>query len=295
VPPPVKHAPPVYRPWLGISFMCVACALFPIQNAFVKQLTGIYPFQEVVWFRLSVHLVLMCVVFLPRRGLALLRSRVPVQQLVCSAGLLGSTLFFFSSAKYVGVTEAIAISFIAPLAVTFLAWPLLGERITFLRLASVVIGFVGVMIVIRPGSSVFQWASLMMLGSAICYALYQIVVRRVATVDSPATTAFYCALGCTIATSFLVPFHWKTPDNWRDVMMMMSLGISGGFGHYCVARAFSYAPANLIAPLNYTQMIGSVVVGYLMFAEIPDFYTWAGSTVIIAAGLLVGWAGRKKR
>jgi drug/metabolite transporter (DMT)-like permease len=150
------------------------------------------------------------------------------------------------------------------------------------------------MIVIRPGSSVFQWASLMMLASAIFYAVYQIVVRRVAAVDSPATTAFYCALGCTVATSFLVPFHWKTPDNWRDIAMMVSLGISGGFGHYCVARAFSYAPANLIAPLNYTQMIGSVAIGYLMFAEIPDFYTWIGSAVIIAAGLLVGWQSRRK-
>ena len=107
----------------------------------------------------------------------------------------------------------------------------------------------------------------MMLASAVFYALYQIVVRRVAAVNSPATTAFYCALGSTLAMSFVVPFHWKTPDNWGDVAMMMSLGISGGLGHYCVARAFSCAPANLIAPLNYTQMIGSVVVGYLMFAD----------------------------
>ena len=282
------------RPWLGILFMCIACALFPVQNAFVKLLTGIYPFQQVVWVRLSVHLVLMCVVFLPRNGLGLLRTRSPVQQVICSAGLLGSTLFFFSSAKYVGVTEAIAISFVSPLAVTFLAWPLLGERITFVRLASVVIGFAGVMIVIRPGSSVFQWASLMMLASASFYAVYQIVVRRVSAVDSPATTAFYCALGCTVATSFLVPGHWKNPANWGDLAMMVSLGISGGFGHYCVARAFSYAPANLIAPLNYTQMIGSVAIGYLMFAEIPDVYTWVGSAVIIAAGLLVGWQSRQK-
>jgi drug/metabolite transporter (DMT)-like permease len=274
--------------------MCVACALFPVQNGIVKLLTGLYPFQEVVWVRLAVHLTLMGALFLPRRGLTLLRSRAPLQQIVCSAGLLGSMVFFFSSARYIGVTEAIAISFVAPLVVTFLAWPLLGERITFLRLASVVTGFVGVVIVIRPGSSVFQWASLMMLASAVFYAIYQIVVRRVAAVDSPATTAFYCALGCTLVMSFFVPFHWKTPDNWRDVALMVSLGISGGFGHYCVARAFSYAPANLIAPLNYTQMIGSVVVGYLMFAEIPDFYTWLGSAVIIAAGLLVGWQGRRK-
>ncbi len=291
---PVKLPDRVYRPWLGIFYMSVACALFPVMNSMVKLLTGIYSFEEVVWVRLATHLVLISAVFLPRRGMALLRTRAPMQQVICSLGLLGATFFFFSAAKYVGVTEAIAISFVSPLAVTFLAWPLLGERITVVRLASVVIGFAGVLIVIRPGSSVFQWASLMIVASAISYAVYQIIVRRVAAVDSPATTAFYSALGCTLVASFFVPFAWKTPDNWRDVAMMLSLGFFGGFGHYCVARAFSYAPANLIAPLNYTQMIGSVVVGYLMFAEIPDFYTWVGSAVIIAAGLLVGWAGRTK-
>lgn len=292
---PVKTPDRVYRPWLGIFFMSVACALFPVMNSMVKMLTAIYPYQEVVWVRLFAHLVLMSVVFLPRRGLALLRTRAPVQQVICSLGLLGATVFFFSSAKYVGVTEAIAISFVSPLAVTFLAWPMLGERITPIRLASVVIGFAGVMIVIRPGSSVFQWASLMIVASAVSYALYQIIVRRVAAVDSPATTAFYSALGCTLVMSVFVPFNWKTPDNWQDIALMCSLGFFGGFGHYCVARAFSYAPANLIAPLNYTQMIGSVVVGYLMFAEVPDFYTWIGSAVIIAAGLLVGWQGRQKK
>ena len=184
VPPSLTPSVPAYRPWLGIFFMCVACALFPVQNAVVKLLTGIYPFQEVVWVRLATHLVLMCVVFLPRRGLALLRTRAPVQQVICSAGLLGATFFFFSAAKSVGVTEAIAISFISPLVVTFLAWPMLGERITVVRLASVVIGFAGVLIVIRPGSSVFQWASLLIVASAVSYAVYQIIVRRVAAVDS---------------------------------------------------------------------------------------------------------------
>ena len=292
---PVKTPDRVYRPWLGIFFMCVACALFPVMNSMVKLLTATYPYQEVVWVRLAAHLLLMSVVFLPRRGLALLRTRAPVQQMLCSLGLLGATVFFFSAARYVGVTEAIAISFVSPLAITFLAWPLLGERITLLRLTSVVLGFVGVLIVIRPGSSVFQWASLMIVGSAVSYAFYQIIVRRVATVDSAATTAFYSALGCTLATSAFVPFNWKTPDNWGDVALMLSLGFFGGFGHYCVARAYSYAPANLIGPLNYTQLIGSVVIGYLMFAEVPDFYTWLGSGVIIAAGLLVGWQGRKQK
>ena len=137
---------------------------------------------------------------------------------------------------------------------------MLGERITVVRLASVVIGFAGVLIVIRPGSSVFQWASLLMLASAIFYAVYQIIVRRVAGRRFARDHGLLqrARLHAWLM-SLLVPSIWKTPDNWRDLALMLSLGVSGGFGHYCVARAFSYAPANLIAPLNYTQMIGSVV------------------------------------
>lgn len=274
--------------------MCVACALFPIMNGLVKLLTATYPFQEVVWARVTSHLLLVAAIFLPRRGMALVRTRHPVQQFICSMTLLVSTFLFFGAVKYVGVAEAIAISFVAPLAVVFLAWPLLGERITVMRLVSVVVGFAGVLVVIRPGSSVFQWASLMIVGSAIAYAIYQIFIRRVAGADHPSTTVFYTALGSTIVMSALVPFDWRTPDNWRDIALLCSLGFFGGFGHYCVARAMTYAPANLIVPFNYTQMIGSVIVGYFLFAEVPDIYTWLGSAVIVAAGLMVGWQGRKK-
>jgi drug/metabolite transporter (DMT)-like permease len=111
------------------------------------------------------------------------------------------------------VAEAISISFVAPLAVVFLAWPLLGERITVMRLLAVVVGFAGVLVVIRPGSSVFQWASVMLVGSATAYAVYQIFIRRVAGLDHPSTSIFYSAFGSTIVMSMLVPFVWKTPDN----------------------------------------------------------------------------------
>lgn len=281
-----------YRPWLGILFMGIACGLFPIMNGLVKLLSTRYHFEEVVWARVLSHLILIVLLFFPRRGWALFRTRQPISQLVCSITLLASTFFFFGAVKYVGVAEAIAISFIAPLAVVFLAWPLLGERITAMRLLAVLVGFTGVVIVIRPGSSVFQWASLMIVASAIAYAIYQIFIRRVAGLDHPSTTAFYSAFGSSIVMTLAVPFFWRTPDNPTDALLLASLGFFGGIGHYCVARAMTYAPANFIAPFNYTQMIGSVIVGYLMFSEIPDIYTWVGSAVIIAAGLMVGWRAR---
>ncbi|CAN5699988.1 DMT family transporter [soil metagenome] len=285
--PPQSGPTRVSRPLLGILYMCVACALFPVMNGIVKLLTSSYEPIQVVWFRIVVHLVLVALVFTPRMGLDLFRTQRIGLQFVSSVAMLLSTVLFFSAVKSVGVAEAIAVSFVSPLAVVFLAWPLLGERITALRVAAVVLGFAGVLVVIRPGSSVFQWASVLLVGSALAYALYQIVIRRLAGIDQPATSIFYSVLLGAILLSAVVPFIWQTPRSWTDWALFLSLGALGGFGHYCVAKALTYASANLIAPLNYTQMIGSVIVGYLMFAEAPDIYTWMGTALIVCAGLLV--------
>lgn len=281
------------RPLLGVLFMCTACALFPIMNGLVKLLAATYEPQQIVWFRIVSHLVLVAAVFMPQMGLGLLRTRRIGTQFVSSVMMLLSTLFFFSAVKSIPVAEAISITFVAPLAVVLLAWPLLGERVTFFRMAAVVVGFSGVLIVIRPGSAVFQWASLLLLGSAVCYAIYQILIRRLAGIDQPATSIFYSVLLGAIIMSIWLPFVWKLPVSWTDWALLCSLGVFGAMGHYCVARAMTYASANFVAPFNYTQMIGSVIVGYLMFAEVPDLHTWLGTAVIVGAGLMVGWQGSK--
>lgn len=281
------------RPLRGVLFMCIACALFPIMNGIVKLLAVTYEPQQIVWFRIVSHLVLVAAVFMPQMGLGLLRTRRIGTQFVSSVMMLLSTLFFFSAVKYMPVAEAISITFVAPLAVVLLAWPLLGERITLFRLAAVIVGFGGVLIVIRPGSAVFQWASVLLLGSAMCYAIYQILIRRLAGVDAPATSIFFSVLLGAILMSLWLPLIWKTPVAWTDWALLCSLGVFGALGHYCVAKAMTYASANFVAPFNYTQMIGSVIVGYFMFAEVPDFYTWLGTAVIVGAGLMVSWQGRK--
>jgi drug/metabolite transporter (DMT)-like permease len=283
------------RPLLGVLYMCAACALFPVMNGFVKLLAATYDPKQIVWFRIVVHLALVALVFMPRMGFDLFRTHHIGSQLVNSVMMLLSTLFFFSAVKSVGVAEAISISFVAPLAVVILAWPVLGERITATRVAAVVVGFAGVLVVIRPGGALFQWASVLLLGSAICYAIYQIMIRRLAGIDHPATSIFYSVLLGAILMSLLVPFVWLTPKSWLDWLLLLSLGALGGAGHYCVARAMTYASANFVAPFNYTQMIGSVIVGYLMFAEVPDLYTWLGTALIVGAGLLVGWEASRRR
>jgi drug/metabolite transporter (DMT)-like permease len=278
---------------LGVLFICIACALFPIMNGIVKLLAVTYEPQQIVWFRIVSHLVLVAAVFMPQMGLGLLRTRRIGTQFVSSVMMLLSTLFFFSAVKYVPVAEAISVTFVAPLAVVLLAWPLLGERITLFRLAAVIVGFGGVLIVIRPGSAVFQWASVLLLGSAMCYAIYQILIRRLAGIDQPATSIFFSVLLGAILMSLWLPLVWRAPASWVDWTLLCSLGVFGAMGHYCVAKAMTYASASFVAPFNYTQMIGSVIVGYFMFAEVPDFYTWLGTAVIVGAGLMVGWQNRK--
>lgn len=282
------------RPLLGVLYMGIACALFPVMNGIVKLLALSYDPLQIVWFRITLHLVLVAAVFLPRLGLGLFRTRQIGWQFVSSVTMLLSTLFFFSAVKYVPVAEAIAVTFVSPLVVVFLAWPMLGERITPFRLAAVIVGFAGVLVVIRPGGALFQWASVLLLGSATCYSIYQIVIRRVAGVDHPATSIFYSVLLGAIIMSAILPFVWKTPASWQDWALLCSLGALGGLGHYCVARAMTYASANFVAPFNYTQMIGSVIVGYFMFAEVPDLYVWLGTVLIVSAGLLVSWRGRSE-
>jgi drug/metabolite transporter (DMT)-like permease len=279
---------------LGIFFMCLACSLFPIMNGLVKLLAQTYDFQQIVWARTSMHLVVVVLFFTPRMGMTLFLTRQPASQLISSVNMLMSTFLFFGAVKFVPVADAVSITFVAPLVVVFLAWPILGERITLPRLVAVILGFLGVLVIIRPGSSVFQWASIMILGSAVCYSIYQIYMRRVAGVDHPGTSVFYGALVGTIIMSVAVPFVWKTPATWQDITMMSSLGVIGALGHFFLAKALTCAPANFIVPFNYTQMIGSVIVGYWMFAEVPDAYTWAGTTLIVGAGLLIGLQGKNR-
>ena len=172
---------------------------------------------------------------------------------------------------------------------------MLGERMPLGRLLAVIVAFVGVLVVIRPGSDVFQWASLLIVGSAMCYALYQIFTRRVAGHDPPEVSAVYSALGPTLVMSAVVPFVWQTPPTWTDAGLLFSLGILGGLAHYLVARALGYAQANVLAPFMYWQMVGSVIVGYVISGLLPDLSTWIGTAIIMAAGLYIAWRETRGR
>jgi drug/metabolite transporter (DMT)-like permease len=249
-----------------------------------------------VWARVISHLVFIFALFGPRFGIVtLVRTTQPKWQFLRSIILLMSTFMFFHGVKHLELAKAASISFTAPFIVALLAWPMLGERMTLGRLMAVTIAFLGVLVVIRPGSDVFHWASLLILGSAACYALYQVVTRRVAGHDPPETSAVYSALVGTLVMSALMPLVWAPILSWADAGLLFSLGILGGLGHYFVARAMTCAPANIIAPFGYWQMVGSVIVGFLISGALPDLSTWIGAAIIIAAGLYIAWRETRKR
>ncbi|MCL4766609.1 MAG: DMT family transporter [Hyphomicrobiaceae bacterium] len=277
------------RPLVGILFMCLAGTLFPVMNGLVQVLSERYSSEQLVWARTSAHLLFVLALFAPSFGIRIVVTTQLGSQIARSILLLMSTTLFFSGVAHLPLAKAASISFTSPFVVVLLAWPMLGEQISLQRLAAVIVAFAGVLIVIRPGSEVFHWASLLILGSATCYAVYQIFTRRVAGHDRPETSVIYSALVGTVVMSGVAAFTWTTPYSWADAVMMLLLGVLGGLGHYCVAKAMTYAPANVVAPFMYWQMVGSVVVGYLVAGSMPDVTTWIGAAIIIGAGLYIGW------
>jgi drug/metabolite transporter (DMT)-like permease len=204
-------------------------------------LSRTYPSEQVIWARNTGHLLIVLAVVVPRFGFAVLRTVRPAAQIIRSTVLLMSTAMFFFGVKHLPLAVAGSISQMAPFFVTLLAWPMLGERIRPARLVTVLVGFIGVLVVIRPGTDVFHWASLLVVGSAACYAIYQVFTRRVAGLDRPETSVMYSALVGTLVMSVVVPFAWKTPKSLADTAMLCCLGALGASGHYCVARPLTYA------------------------------------------------------
>ena len=283
-------AAPDRRILIAIGWMCFAGMLFSFMGGFAKILGASYSTVQVSWARAFIHLVFLAAVFMPAGGIAVLRSRRPKLQLARALTLTISNLCFFYAVTFIPLAKASAISLASPLIVAILAWPMLRERTTKLRVAAVLSGFIGVLVVIRPGGEVFHWASLFILASAASYAIYQILTRMVAPFDPPATSALWSPLTGAIGLMVFMPFVWEAPHSLGDAAMFLACGTLGATGHYCVARALTLAPANIISPFQYVQLLSATGVGWLMFDHLPDAGTWLGASIIVGSGLLLAWA-----
>jgi drug/metabolite transporter (DMT)-like permease len=275
--------------------MCAGVSAFPFMNAAVKLLARDYPATQITWARFTGHLIVMVIVFLPQHRWTLLRTRRPAVQIGRSLLMLVSNLVFVMAIGQVPLATASAIGFTSPLIVTALSVPLLHETVGWRRWSAVLVGFVGALMVIRPGSGFHDPAVLLLLLSSLAYALYQIATRWVSHYDNAATGIIFAALLGSLAMSLAMPFVFVMPRTLFDGLLFCCLGFLGGFGHYLVIRAFQSGPAAVIAPLGYVELVGTATLGYLIFDNFPDLWTWLGAGVIIASGVYIALRERRRR
>ncbi len=273
--------------------MLMASLTLPAMNAGVKYLNDFYPSGQIIWARYAGHLLVMIVAFMPFHGIGLFRSKRTGIQLVRSLLLFISTAFFVYALRYLELAVAMAIVFTTPIVVTALSVPFLGEKVGPRRWAAVAVGFVGALIIIQPGGAGYHWAMLLVVANMIMFSIYQILTRKIAADDSPETTITYTAMVGAVAAGlfFLVePGVW--PISFWHWLLYFLLGVLGGFGQYFVVKAFQYSLASVVAPITYVQLVVSGLFGYLIFAEIPDLWTWIGSAVVVASGLYITYRER---
>lgn len=280
---------------LGILLICLSGVSSSVMQGFAKLLGESYNSIQLSWARAFGHILFMLAAFLPRSGLHLLRTRRLGRHLLRSSMLFASNLSFFFAIGFVPIADAAAVNMASPLFVAILAWPMLGERTNARLVAAVAIGFLGVLVIVRPGTAVFHWAALLIIFSAATNALYQIYTREIAPTESAETSAVYSSVVGAFGILLVLPFVWKTPASALDLALFCSLGMLGALTHYLIARALGLAPANIVTPFQYMQLIGAVGVGFALFNAWPDSMTWLGAAIVAAAGLSIGWTQTHRR
>lgn len=263
----------------------VAVILFAVMDSVSKYLTRFYPVSTVVWARYTFHTVLVILVLGPRLGAELVRTRRPGAQVVRGLLLLGASLFIVTSLKYLPLAEVCAISFVSPLIVTLMAVFILREKVELARWLAVVSGFIGVLIIIRPGSGLFSWAALLPLASSLCFASYQILTRRLAGLENPMTSIFYSGLVGTLLLALPLTITWVPVQEISHLALFALIGTISGCSHLMLIKAYEHAPASAIAPFSYTQLIWATAIGYFAFNDFPDHWSLIGIAVLIASGI----------
>jgi drug/metabolite transporter (DMT)-like permease len=277
-------APPVDHERLGIVCMLVSAALFSVTNVLIKQLSGTYPTTEVMFFRNVFALPGAFLLVLHAGGPHLLKTgNAGGHVLRAALGLVAMGLIFYSL-KVLPVADAVAIYFGTPLLIMVLSGPLLGERQTLAQWMAAGVGLAGVLLIVRPGSGTIQLGALAALGSCFLYAAVSLLLRKLSRTESTATIAFYYPLICTAAMALVLPFGWETPTP-GDLVLFVLLGICGSGAQYLLTHAFRNAPASVVAPFDYSQLLWSALFAWMLFAEVPPAATWAGAALIVGSGL----------
>ena len=278
----------------GILFMCLAILIMPMMNSMAKSLTVEYPLFMVVWARAAGHFVSMTLVFWPGRGWRLFKTAKPSMQLARSAVMFASNCCYIGALSKVALATASAIMFTAPLIVTALSYPFLGERVGPRRWSAVIVGFLGALIIIRPGLDTPTFDAtgsgvLLLTFSAASFAIYQILTRRLSDRDSAETMNVYMPLVGTVILSCTMPLIIVLPMTLVDWTLFLLVGVFGGFTQYFVTKSLEQAPASVVSPYLYGELLIAAILGFAIFGEFPDFWTWVGAAVIAASGVYIAY------
>jgi len=266
--------------------MIAAVGIFALLDTSAKLLASRgYPVAMVVWARYAGNLVLLLAWLAGAGALGRMRTKRAGTQILRGLMLGSATLLYFSALSLMPIADAAAIGFSMPLMVALLAVPMLGERLDPVRLAVILAGLAGAILIVRPGSGLFGWVALLPLGMALCNAFYQILTRKLSGIEHPMTSLFWGAL---VGTAMFTPFlgsAWTPPTGLLDAVLFLFLGAFGFAGHLLLIRAYEHATVSLLAPLHYSQLVWVLALGWLLFGEFPDGWSMIGMSIIVVSGL----------
>jgi len=296
-PAPVSHLARAREdaPGKGIALMLLAYLLFSMTDTSVKwlSLAGL-PALQLAFMRFATHFALSTGPMLGRdhSGWTAPRSQA-LLMLLRGALLAVSTVTNFIALRYLDLTMSASIMFSSPIIVSALSVPLLGETVGKWRWSAILLGFVGVLLVVRPWSAEFHWAALLSLTAATALALFSILTRQLAGQAAPRTMQLYGGLVGTVVLAPIAFFIWESPGSALDWTLMIGVGVTAWAGHHFFSQAHSYAPASVLMPFSYSFLIYLAISGYLVFGTVPDRQTLLGACVIAAAGLVIWWRERR--
>jgi drug/metabolite transporter (DMT)-like permease len=272
----------------GILLMVAAVSLFPLADGIAKRLTSDVPVMQIIWGRYAVQMAFIAVYIGVAHPWRVIRTtRLPLQIGRAFAGW-ASNIPFITALAFVPMADAFAAALVAPLMVTALSVPLLGERVGVRRWTAVTIGFVGALIVVRPGLGLVHWATALPLVSAALFAFYQIGARRLVSTDQATTTFFYATVVGLLVNSAVLPFVW-VPLSLELWGLFALMGVLFAFSHLALTKAFDFGGASVLAPFIYFQIASATIVGLAFFGDFPDSWTIVGTLIVIASGLYVGY------
>lgn len=278
---------------IGIAAASVAYLCFSVLDTSAKWLVRSLPVVEIVWLRFVVHALLMFPLAASGGGLRLSRIRRPWLQLLRAAMTLSMTGLNFWALQYLQLAETGSVQFAVPIMVAVLGAWWLGERLDPGRWVAVLAGFVGVLLIMRPGTQAFHPAILLSIGNAVIYAAFTLLTRSLAATDPPELTNLLSPVGAAIALAPFALAVWETPVEFAQWAAIALTGVAGGVGHLLLARSVRYAPASAIAPFMYQQIIYMMVLGYLLFGDMPGPAVLSGAAVVVASGLYLIWRERR--